>query len=63
MMALNVELKTNNGYERQTKDVALNAKLKRRYDGYDAELETNDDSKRQNEYATLNIKLKRRWWL
>ena len=28
MMALNVELKTNNGYERQTKDVALNAELK-----------------------------------
>ena len=62
-MAMNVELETNNDFERQNEDATLNAKLKRRYDGYDAELETNDDSKRQNEYATLNIKLKRRWWL
>ena len=28
MMDLNAELKTNNGYEHQTKDVALNVELK-----------------------------------
>ena len=31
MMALNVELKINNGFERQTENVALNAKLKQRF--------------------------------
>ena len=29
MIALNVELKTNNGSERQTGDATLNAKMKR----------------------------------
>ena len=29
MVALNVELETNKDFERQTKDVALNAKLKK----------------------------------
>ena len=28
MMALNAELRTNDGFEHQTKDVALNAKMK-----------------------------------
>ena len=35
MMAMNVELETNNDFECQNEDATLNAKLKRRYDGYE----------------------------
>ena len=65
-MALDVELKTNNGYERQNEDVALNAKLKnavvntKRKMVLDVELKTNNDSKCQYEDATLNAKMKMR---
>ena len=39
MMAMNVELRINDGSERQTEDMALNAKMKKRYDGYECHTE------------------------
>lgn len=44
-MVLNTELKTNNDFECQTKDMALNANL-------------NNGSERQTEDAALNAKLR-----
>ena len=44
-MALNAKLEANNGSKRQTKDVALNAKLK-------------NGSECQTKNTTLNVKLK-----
>ena len=35
MMTLNVELETNNNSKSQNEDVALNAKPKNMYDGYE----------------------------
>ena len=46
MVALNVELETNNDFERQTKDVALNAKLKKRMVALNTGLETTNGSER-----------------
>ena len=54
-MALNVELETNNGFERQTEDMALNAKLKKNMMALSAELKTNNDSNHQTKDITLNV--------
>ena len=57
-MALDVKPKTNNGFERQTENMALNAKQKRDMMALNVELRTNDDSECQTEDATLNVKMK-----
>ena len=61
MMALNVELETNDGSERQIGDVALNTKCKRDMMALNVELRTNENSERQNGDVTLNAKLE--MWL
>ena len=60
MIALNVELRTNDGSERQTKDVTLNVKRKRDMMTPNVELMTNDGSKCQIEDMALNAQMKMR---
>ena len=45
-MTLKAELEMNDDFERQTKDVALNAKLKKRMVALNTELETTNGSER-----------------
>ena len=52
MMTLKAELETNNGFERQIEDVALDAKLK----------VWHDDSEWWTKTMALNAKLKMRLW-
>ena len=61
MIALNVELRTNDGFERRIEDATLNTKLKRDMMDLNIELETNNGFECQNKNTTLNVKRKMRY--
>ena len=56
-MALNAKLEANNGFERQTKYVALNAKLK---NGFKCQTKNTAQNVKLKQTTTLNAKMKMR---
>ena len=61
MIALNVELRINDGSERRIEDATLNAKLKKDMMDLNTELETNNGFECQNKNTTLKVKRKMRY--
>ena len=55
MVALNAKLEANNGFERQTKYVALNAKLK---NGFKCQTKNTAQTVKLKQTTTLNVKMK-----
>ena len=59
MVALNAKLEANNGFERQTKYVALNAKLK---NGFKCQTKNTAQTVKLKQTTTLNVKMKMWLW-